>query len=342
MKTKVLLLVFALAMSVASCSTEVDLYADPEDIPVIYGLLDCNADTNFIRITHVIQASDTPQLDASNATTSDYPGKLDVRLTEFLNGDSIRQIILDTITLHNKKPGIFYAPNQKVYYTTETLGRNTNKKKYRYKLTIVFPDRLVTTEADLVGSNSFGPTFMAVDFSKNAFGWRLPFKFRPAINAAVYSIYMSFTYHEQRTPTSDTIPITFTWHVSDLSESELQSQAEGDDYVFYYRPEYFYGALIEFIGGDTAVPGLKRYITDYPVTLTMTAGGENLLQYLYFVNVVDPNAINDLGFSTIEGARGCFSSKMSRSDLLMLASTTLPELIEDEKWGFDFMGGQGP
>lgn len=342
MKTKGLLLVFALAMSVASCSTDVDLYADQEEIPVIYGLLDCNADTNYIRITHTIRASDNPLLDASNAAMSDYPGKLDVRLTEFLNGDSVRQIILDTITLHNKKPGIFYAPNQKVYYTTETLGRNNSRKNYRYKLSIFFPDCTLTTYADLVGSDNFSPINTAVDFTKAAFGWRLPFKFRPAINAAVYSIYMSFTYHERRTPNSDTIPVTFVWPIGTFSESELLDQTGGDNYVFYYRSENFYEALKDFIDGDTTVPGLKRFITESPVTLTMTAGGENLRQYLYYVNLVDPNNLTDLEFSTIEGAIGCFSSQMSRSVLLMLAGNTVSDLIEDEKWGFAFMGGQGP
>ena len=33
-----------------ACSTDVELYADYKDIPVIYGLLDATADTNYVRI----------------------------------------------------------------------------------------------------------------------------------------------------------------------------------------------------------------------------------------------------------------------------------------------------
>lgn len=36
-----------------ACSTDVDLYADYKDVPVIYGLLDATADTNYIKITRV-------------------------------------------------------------------------------------------------------------------------------------------------------------------------------------------------------------------------------------------------------------------------------------------------
>ena len=342
MKTRFLLAIMVLGMAVASCSTDVDLYADQEDIPVIYGLLDSDADTNYIRITHCIYASDNPLLDAANSAMSDYPGKLDVRLTEFRNGDSIRQIILDTITLHNKKPGIFYGPNQKLYYTAEPLGKNTNRNKYRYKLTIVFPDRTLSTYADLVGTDSFGPKSLAVNFSQSGFGMRLPFYFRPALNATIYRFDFSFTFHEQRTPDSDTIPRTMTWHLGTYYESELVNHAGGDDYVFYYRPENFYGRLEEFIGADTAVPGLKRLLTDYPFTITMTAGGDNLRQYLYYINLVNPSSPNDSDFSMITGARGVFSSKMTKTDYLRWAGTTLPELLEEDKWGFVFMGGQEP
>ena len=341
MKTRFLLLLGALTLLLTSCSTDVDLYADPEEIPVIYGLLNCEADTNFIRITRVVHASDNPLLDAANSSLSEYPGKLDVRLTEFRNDDSIRQIVLDTITLHNKQSGIFYAPNQKVYYTTEPLGTNNGKNKYKYKLTIVFPDRVVTTEAKLVGTSSFGPKSLALNFAKSVIGTRRPYHFHPALNASVYRVDMSFTYHERRTPLSDTIPHTMRWHVGTFFESDLGFESE-DDYILYYYPADFYGALEDFIGGDTAVPGLKRFLSDYPATITITAGGGSLREYLYYLNMVNQANPNDTDFTTIPGAKGVFSSIMTKTQRMRLGDTTVPDLIAEEKWGFAFMGGQEP
>ncbi len=341
MKTRFFLLFGALALWLASCSTDVDLYADPEEIPVIYGLLDCQADTNFIRITRVVHASDNPLLDATNPSLSEYPGKLDVRLTEFRNNDSIRQIVLDTITLHNKKPGIFYAPNQKVYYTTEPLNINKGKNKYKYKLTIAFPDQVLTTEAKIVGTSGFGPKSLALNFAKSAIGTRLPFHFHPALNASVYSVEMSFTYHERRTPLSDTIPHTMKWNVGTFFESDLSVESE-NDYKFYYYPGNFYEALEDFIGSDTTVPGLKRFLTDYPASITITAGGGNLREYLYYLNAVNQTNPNDTDFTTIPGAKGVFSSTITKTLRMRLGDTTVPDLIAEEKWGFAFMGGQEP
>lgn len=341
MKTRFLLLLGTLTLLLNSCSTDVDIYADAEDIPVIYGLLNCNADTNFIRITRVVHASDNPLLDAANPSLSEYPGKLDVRLTEFRNDDSIRQIVLDTITLHNKQPGIFYSPNQKVYYTTEPLEINNGKNQYRYKLTIVFPDRVLTTEAKIVGTNNFGPKSLALNFATSVIGTRRPFHFHPALNASVYRVDMSFTYHERRTPLSDTIPHTMKWHVGTFFESDLGVASE-DDKIFYYYPADFYGALEDFIGGDTTVPGLKRFLSEYPATVTITAGGDNLREYLYYLNMVNQANPNDTDFTTIPGAKGVFSSIMTKTLRMRLADTTVPDLIAEEKWGFAFMGGQEP
>ncbi len=106
---KKLILYFLLGAMFTSCSTEVDLYADGEEILIIYGILDSYADTNYIKITHSLKAQEGALSITQDPLQSNYPGKLDVRLTEFCNGDSLRQIILDTITIHNKQEGLFYA-----------------------------------------------------------------------------------------------------------------------------------------------------------------------------------------------------------------------------------------
>ena len=129
MKTRFLLFCLLLAGFFSSCSTDIDLYAEYKQMPVIYGLLDANADTNFIKITRAFYVQGDAYQVALNPDSSNYPGKLDVRLIEFCNGDSIREIILDTITVHNKKHGVFYAPSQKLYYTTEPLCMNSIKDR---------------------------------------------------------------------------------------------------------------------------------------------------------------------------------------------------------------------
>ena len=259
------MLCLAAMMGFGACSTDVDLYTEYKEVPVIYGLLDARADT------------------------------------EYRNGDSLREIVLDTITIHDKEQGVFYAPDQKLYYTTEALGQNTSNRKYSYRLKVTLPTGELTTTTVLVGSPSFDVQSLAVNFSQEYFGTLRPFLFRPALNAAYYEFELAFTFKEQRTPDGDSVSRTFRWRVGSHDEEYLSTHLVDGSYAFKYRPETFYEQLAAFIGGDTTTDGLKRYISDYPIEATITACGEELWRYQYINNAA---AGFEMGY---EDARGHFA-----------------------------------
>lgn len=334
------MLCLAAVMGFSACSTDVDLYADYKEVPVVYGLLDARADTNYIKITRSFYAQGDAYTSAANPDSSNYPGKLDVRLVEYLNGDSIREIILDTITIHNKQPGTFYHPDQKLYYTAERLGQNTSNRKYSYRLKVALPTGELTTTTVLVGSPSFDVQSLAVNFSQEYFGTLRPFLFNPAINAAYYEFSLTFTFKEQRTPNGDSVPRSFTWHVGNYDEEYLSSYLVDGQYAFRYRPDDFYEQLTDFIGGDTTDYNVKRFITDYPIEATITACGEELWRYQY---INDASAGFGMGYDEyglIDGGLGEFSSRMTARKKLRLAGETVPELVARPHWRFKFIGGE--
>lgn len=342
MKTlKLILSTLLFAGLLASCTHEVDLYADYKQVPIIYGVLDAQADTNYIKITRAFYAPGDATQIAMNPDSSNYPGRLDVRLTEYLNGEPTREIVLDTITIHNKQEGVFYAPKQKLYYTAEPLCQNATKQHYSYRLTVAFPNGdTISEQCDIVGNTGFKVQSLAFNFSKEYFGRRRQFRFKPATSGALYEFKLGFTFLEQRTPDSDSVPRTMYWRLGTYDDNYLSTHTVEDCYVIEYYPDAFYKELTEFIGGDTSIAGLKRYITDYPIELTMTACGQNLRQYIHFndpSNMVTPG---DLEFSLIEGGYGVFSSRTSRITDLRLAGTTVPDLLEMTNWGFVFIGGK--
>ena len=341
MKKCVSILAFTLFVFLASCNKSVDLYADYKEVPIVYGLLDANADTTFIKITRAFYAQneDATQI-AMNPDSSNYPGKLDVRLTEYCNGDSIRQIILDTITIRNKQQGTFYAPKQKLYYTAERLKKNTKNDKYQYKLTIVLPDRTLVSTTDIVGSGSYRVKSLAVNYSQEYFGVNRPLEFYPATNATSYDVSMAFTFKEQRTPTSDSVPRTMRWTLGTYNEYDLARFMVDDYYRVTYRPERFYDQLRAFLGADTAIAGLTRLIGDYPVEIIISAAGPELTQYIEWSSVGNYGTQGGNDFTLIEGGTGVFSSRMTATRKVRLAGTTVPDLLAHRNWGFKFMGGE--
>ena len=322
-----------------ACSTDVDLYAEYEEKPVVYGLLDPDADTNFIKITRTFYVKDDAYQVAANPDSSNYPGKLDVRMIEYCNGDSIREIVFDTITIHNKEQGVFYAPEQKLYYTTEKLGMNRDNKTYSYRLSVVLPDRTLISQTKMVGDSHFDVQSLGMNFSKEYFGTRRPFLFRPATNAGIYNATINFTYLEQRTPDGDSVPRTMVWDKGLYQEGDLIYHMMEGCYVFYYRPEEFYALLKEFIGGDT-VSGVRRFIQDYPIEVTIAAGGDELMQYIYLNDPYNGVPLGDNDLTLIDGGYGVFSSKMTVKHGIRLGGETVPDLVAMPYWGFKFIGGK--
>ena len=72
--------VLAVVLGFNACSTDVDLYADYKDTPIIYGLLDASVDTNYIRINRAFSGSNENHIDATEVAliedSCNYPGKM--------------------------------------------------------------------------------------------------------------------------------------------------------------------------------------------------------------------------------------------------------------------------
>ena len=129
-----------------------------------------------------------------------------------------------------------------------------------------------------------------------------------------------------------------TWDKGNYFESNLIYHMMEGCFVFYYRPEEFYAQLREFIGGDTT-EGVRRFITDYPVEVTIDAGGEELSQYIYLNDPYNGVPLGDNDLALIQGGYGVFSSRMTVKHGLRLGGETVPELMERTNWGFKFIGG---
>lgn len=321
-----------------SCSTDVDLFADYKEVPVVYGLLDADADTNFILIKRAFLSEDNPMQYISVPDSTSYPGRLDVRLVEYDNGEKLREIILDTITKYNKEPGAFPNPKQKMYYTVEPLQRNTASHEYSYQLLAVIKGETLKVKTKMVGGDGFEIWSRSANFSvipDNTYPKKL--FFYPAQNGALYQLGISFTFREQRGEGNDSVPRTMYWDLGMNRIEDLWLNSDGL-YQVNYAWGTFYMNLREFLGADTVAPGVKRFIGDWPITFYICAGGREMEDYLVINGVTGGEVQTQLDYSPIEGGVGLFSSRCYRTQRARLAGTTVPELI-DLNWGFKFSGG---
>ena len=349
MKNIRFILILCISITIfCSCSTDVDIYTEYHDIPIVYAMLNPKADTNFVKITRAFCGTNDHHIDAGAVAlvsdSSNYPGKLEARIVELkrLNGNAYeptgRVMTLDTITLHGKESGTFYSPDQVFYYTTEPFNTGENGSKYKYRLVVVKPDGdSLTAQTAMVGNAEFAIMTGGVDFQMTPTNENGRIMFRADAFASLYEVTIQFNYREQ-------------WADQDIKEKCVRrtfgtrtiveyGKLEGSDNSYYleYSRNWLFNELAMAIGGDTIYdvnhPNVIRYIDDFVISIS--AAGDDLAYY-YLASQAQLNSPMSLvtTYTNIEGGYGLFSSRAQIKRTAILSPSTKRGIFAIAPWGF--------
>lgn len=333
-----IMLSLVLGSMFTACSTDVDLYADYKNITVVYGLLDCNQDTNFIKINKAFLGPGNALDIALIADSCEYPGKLDAKIIEYRS--SINQnnyqitntYPLDTITIHTKEPGIFYAPDQKVYFTTERIKKNTDHFKYKYELQIDRGDTILTAETTIVGSDYFSVqdrSFTIVGSKGKIIWYECP-------NAAIYDVMVKFYFTEVGPGYRK--EKCLLWPMGTFTGTESMLSYENGVFTLNYETSDFYNKLADFLGKDTLNADgtintdVDRLVADRCVSISVSVGGEELYQFISANSPSSSIVQNIPEYTNINGGYGVFSSRVKVEQMVRL--NRISELTNRENWRF--------
>lgn len=321
-----------------ACSTKVDLYADYKDIPVIYGLIDATQDTNFVRINRAFSSSNDHPINAHDvaliADSCNYPGKLMAYIIEYKSGfgntyqPTGDTLMLDTITVHNKEEGIFYSPNQKVYFTTEPFKVNTASSRYKYRLVVNKGNDTITSETGVVGGEDFRILTFQTSFVSDPTDASGKIAFKPADNAVFYDVKMYFNYKEKRGATEVEKQVKWNFGTNSLD----QLIYEDGTYVVTYSMNSLFNLLEGAIGGDTIA--VTRYFDEEPIEIIIAAGGEELYNYIQINSQAGGLSQTIPDYTNISGGYGVFSSRINKSRKAKLSGRAAADLYGKRAWNF--------
>lgn len=330
----------------ASCSTDVELYADYKDIPVIYGLLNATEDTNYVRINRAFSGSNDNPINAHDvaliADSCNYPGKLRAYIVEYRlglgntclpTGDTLT---LDTTTIRNKEDGYFYSPNQKVYFTTDKdkFTNNSSHSKYIYKLFVHKGNDTITAQTGIVGGGDFKIATYSLHFEANHSDKFGKIKFTAAENAVFYDLMFVFNYHESING-GPTVDKQVSYSCGAKSIEELST--ENSTYFFTYSNNILFNLLENAIGADTVTdfnhPNVVRTFDKYPIQIKLSAGGDELYNYIQ-VNSQSGFSQTVPDYTNVMGGYGVFSSRINLTKDIQISSGTQRDLYNKESWGF--------
>ena len=327
-----------------ACSTDVNLYAEYKDIPVIYGLLNASQDTNFIRINRAFSGSNDIHINANEvaliADSCNYPGKLDAYIVEYktVYGNNFeptgRVIELDTMTIHDKEEGVFYSPDQKVYWTAEKFNVNANGNKYKYKLFVHKGNDTITSETGIVGGENFKLITSQLSFASEESDKSNRIKFTEADNAEFYD--MSFTfYYWESVNGAPFVQKQVSYSFGAKSKDELDKE-NGTSFYLNYGENTLFNLMERAIGGDTIVdplhPHIVRYFDPKPLKIFLAAGGDELYNYI-LVNSQTGYSQTVPDYTNVAGGYGVFSSRLNLVKEVAISARTQIDLYA-KPWGF--------
>lgn len=328
-----------------ACSTDVELYADYKDIPVIYGLLNATEDTNFVRINRAFSGSNENPINANQvaliADSCNYPGKLKAYIVEYKSsygnqftptGDTLR---LDTMTIRDKQEGIFYAPNQKVYFTTDKdkFVNNYGSTNFKYKLFVFKDNDTITAETGIVGGEEFKISTYSLHFTSDPTDNISKIKFKPADNAVFYDMEFVFNYHDSvigRPRVDKQVSYSFG------AKSIESLNSENGLYYFTYSNNILFNLLEAAIGSDTVYdanhPHVERWFDTHPIEIKLSAGADELYNYIQ-VNSQSGFSQTVPDYTNVSGGFGVFSSRINITSNAQISQGTQIDLYA-KPWGF--------
>ena len=328
-----------------ACSTDVDLYADYKDIPVIYGLLDATEDTNYVRINRAFSGSNGHHINANEvaliADSCNYPGKLRAYIIEYKQGFGTTYqptgdtLTLDTMTLRNKQEGIFYAPDQKVYYTTDKykFANNSGHAKYKYKIFVLKDNDTISAETGIVGGEGFKISTYSLNFKAEPSDKLGKIKFTAADNAVFYDLEFVFNYHESING-GPMVDKQVSYSCGSKSVEELS--VENGLFFFTYSDNILFNLMENAIGADTVYdinhPNVVRSFDIKPIQIKLSAGGDELYNYIQ-VNSQSGFSQTVPDYTNVTGGYGVFSSRINLVQEAMISSGTQKDLY-GKPWGF--------
>lgn len=265
---------FFVVLFLVSCDNELDLVKEFKEVPVVYGLLDRTAETQYIRVERAFADKTISANEIAQNPDSLYYTDITVRL---INKRNNAEYILERIDGADeglpREDGIF-ASSPNYLYKVKTVDFPMEQgDSIMLRISNVFEDRDVTAITDI-----FKPPFFVSPNTLNfERGRQFKLSWNPSEDPTVYSAAFTFNITEDRNGIiSDT---TLRWVVMNNS-SRTQLEVEGESFYTFLRGALEENSTItrsmgngefELVSGNTDV---ADYIRVGQANLGITSSGE--------------------------------------------------------------------
>lgn len=325
---------------VSSCSTDFDLNAPYDQIPIVYGILDPTTDTQYVKINRTFLAPENNQLYASVNDSNLYT-TVAAKVEEYLDGSLTNTFVLEEKWVGDIEEGLFYSDSQKVFYFVAPGGLN-EEATYKLNIDVAEESETIYAETEMVKTSGlhFDETFLAIvqwnnlgfartsTLSDGVYEDETP-KWITTYNGKRYELLMRFHYLEY----TDTNVYTSKYIDWSLGSQTSSSTAGNQELFKKISGSAFYDMIkgkLENYAYEADV--YKRVVRN--VELFVYAGNEDLSTYIELSTPSTGLVKEKPIFTNIKGGYGLFASRTNAR-----LNTALDDFSVYALWGSDVTKG---
>ncbi len=299
------IILFSLGLSfLAGCNTKFSVNGDYVETPIVHFLLDQGQEFQFLKLNRTFLQEGNANEFAKQPELS-YFDNVVATVSEIKNGSTQRTWTLQDTIIKNKKEGVFYGPEQKLYFfKANDLDENAI---YRLNIDVNNGDHVITGQTQLVKGVeiTFPKPNQPLSFAENDVvqnGYRnTPISFSKSSSAATFKVQIRFDYNEFTSSGFETKSVL--WTVGEIDNSNVNANAT----TVFANGEQFYEFVKANIPEDSDVT--KRQISAFEISLV--AGSNDLYTYMLTNEPTSSLAQNKPTYSNVDGALGIFSSRVT-------------------------------
>ncbi|PLX06121.1 MAG: hypothetical protein C0596_16685 [Marinilabiliales bacterium] len=314
-------LIFLFIISVftfSSCSTDVDVNGEYQEIPVVYCVLDQSQDFQYVTVNKSFLGP-VPASQMAQISDSLFFENVTVKLHEILNNNISRSWTFDEVDTIPKPEGYFANDKNIVYVGSPDLNAEAT---YRLEVIINGGEHTITAETELIYGvhikvpNTYVPSIDITNYSAD-----FPYQYYNGSNGKVFQMTVTFNYLE--VIDGDTIEqmISIPWSQNKTySTSEIASEVDGK-----FSVTAFYNLLIANI--EPAESNVVRLVKmPNSVEFSLAAVYEN---YATYMDVTSPSSgivQEKPSYTNLTGGYGLFASRFNTTVVKPLGGRTLDSI----------------
>ena len=274
----------AICATFIACSKDFESNAPYKDVTIVYGILNSDDDTHYIKIYKGFLTTGDAYNVAQEYDSLYYFDKIKVEVEEYVNNTKTNTFTLDTTTSIPREAGDFASPKQLLYVFTRHLRDDA---MYLLRITNKETGREVTAQTLLVRSFRINsPNGTQLDITK-ATPNRI--KFSDAGNAAAYDVYQYFYYIERD---KTTLQETEKYVKRKINSSILTATSMN------YVPASIFTAISSNVKPNSNV---ERYLkSDSCIKFEVWAVNDELLKYVQVTTPSSSVVLDRLHYTNIK------------------------------------------